>query len=144
MAMSSFEPTTRAGWLGRALVYALIYVLVGVLFAAFAGRAGFGGARFWRLAAWLVSAIAFGTHIQFERVTAGRSIVSTAWHAAFAAALGALGLALAAVVHRHVAGVPRSGLLGAAVIIWPIITAVPAFLVGMVAASLMRPRGVPL
>lgn len=141
MATSSSEPTTRAGWLGRALVYALFYLFVGVVFAMLAARSGLVGARFWRLAAWLVSAIAFGTHIQFERVTARRSIVDSAWHAAFAAALGACGLAISAVIHRHLAGLPRSGLLGAAVIVWPVMTAIPAFLVGMAAAFMMRPRG---
>ena len=141
MTTSASEPTTRAGWLGRALIYALIYVLIGVVFAALAGRSGFVGARVWRFAAWLCSAIAFGTHVQHERVTVGRSAAATAWHAAFGAAVGAFGLALAAIVHRHLAGMRPSGLLGAALVIWPAMTAIPAFLVGIAAAMLMRPRG---
>jgi len=87
-----------------------------------------------------VSAIAFGTHIQHERVTLGGTIFATGLHAATAAALGACGLALAAIVHRHLAGLPRSGLLGASLIIWPLITFIPALLVGMAAATIMRPR----
>lgn len=140
MSTSTSEITTRPGWLGRALVYALIYVVIGVVFGALAGRSGLVGARFWRFAAWLCSAIAFGTHVQFERVTIGRSPMATAWHAAFGAALGALLLAVAAIIHRQAAGLPRSGLLGLALIIWPCITAVPAFVVGMAAAMLMQPR----
>ena len=140
MSTSTSGTTTRAGWLGRALVYALIYVVIGVVFAGLAGRSGFVGARFWRFAAWLCSAIAFGTHIQFERVTAGRSAAAAAWHAAFGAAIGAFLLAVSAIIHRQAAGLPRSGLLGLALILWPCLTAVPAFLVGMAAAMLMQPR----
>ncbi|HJP60114.1 MAG TPA: hypothetical protein VJ865_08940 [Gemmatimonadaceae bacterium] len=140
MATSSSEPTTQAGWIGRALVYALFYMLVGVLVAQFAGHFAFVAPRVWRLTAWLASAIAFGTHIQYERLTAGRSILVTGLHAATAAALGAFGLALAAIVHRHGVGLPRSGLLGAALVIWPVITFIPALMVGMGAAALMRPR----
>src|SRR2546423_10319996 len=142
MATSSSERTTQAGWLGRSLVYALIYVVVGVVFAQFAFHSMFVGARFWRLAAWVVSAIAFGTHVQYERVTAGRSLFATGLHAATAAAIGAFGLALAAIVHRHAAGLSGSGLLGVALIIWPVMTFIPALLVGMAAATLMRPRAV--
>lgn len=140
MAASSFESTTKAGWLGRALRYAVIYCAVGVLFAVFASHSTSFGARFWRLAAWVVSAIAFGTHIHHERVTDGRTSFASALHAATASALGAFGLALGAIVHRHAAGLARSGLLSAALILWPVITFIPALLVGMAAATLMRPR----
>lgn len=140
MATSSSEPILQTRWLGRALIYALIYIIVGVVFAQLAFHSGMLGARFWRLAAWLASAIAFGAHLQHERVTSARTIVAAGLHAATAAALGAFGLALAAIVHRQAAGLPRSGLLGAALIIWPVITFIPALLVGMAAATLMRPR----
>src|SRR2546423_10199215 len=101
MATSSSERTTQAGWVGRALIYALIYIVVGVVFAQLASHATFFGARFWRLAAWLVSAIAFGAHIQYERVTSGGTTFFTRVHASSAAALGALGLAVTAVASRH-------------------------------------------
>jgi hypothetical protein len=140
MATASSETRTKAGWMGRALIYALIYVVVGVLFAQLAGQATILGARFWRLAAWVVSGIAFGTHIQHERVALSRTAFASGLHAATAAAVGALGLALAAIVHRHGVGLPRSGLLSAALIIWPVITFVPALGVGVGAAALMRPR----
>lgn len=142
MATSSSEPRTQAGWLGRALIYALIYAVVGALFAQLAGYSTFLPGRFWRLSAWVVSAIAFGTHIQHERVTLGRTVFASGLHAAAAAALGAFGLALAAIVHRHGVGLPRSGLLGAALIIWPVITFIPALAVGTGAAALMQPRAV--
>jgi hypothetical protein len=140
MSTSSSEITSRPGWIGRAILYALIYVVIGIVFGALAGRSGFGGARFWRFAAWLCSAIAFGTHIQFERVTIGRSAMAAACHAAVAAAIGAFLLAVSAIMHRQAAGLPRSGLLGLALVIWPCMTAVAAFLVGMAAAMLMQPR----
>lgn len=128
--------------MGRALTYTLIYIVVGLVFAQFAAHSTFAGVRFWRLAAWIVSAIVFGTHIQYERVTAGRSRFDTGFHAAIAAALGAFGLALAAILHRHAVGLPGSGLLGLALILWPVMTFFPAFLVGIAAATIMRPPAV--
>ncbi|HJP60122.1 MAG TPA: hypothetical protein VJ865_08980 [Gemmatimonadaceae bacterium] len=144
MATSYSGTTTRAAWLGRALVYAMFYVLVGVLTANFGGRVALGGlgsARFWRMAAWVISAIAFGSHLQFERLTAARSVVASAWHGAFAAALGAFGMALSANIYAHSIGSRAFyGLLRLALVLWPVATFVAAFLVGLAAATLMRPR----
>ena len=134
-------PTRRSGWWTRAFIYGAIYLAIGLTFAALAGHAAGPGRQAWRVAAYIISAIAFGTHIQFERVTAGRSIFGAALHAAFAVAVGAFGLAVMANLHASNAGVLRSRLLRASIILWPLITAVPAFLVGLAASTLMRPRG---
>lgn len=134
------EPTRRSGWWTRALIYGAIYLAIGLVFAALAGHAAGPGRQAWRVAAYIISAIAFGTHIQFERVSAGRSIFSAALHAAFSVALGACALAVMANIHAYNAGVLRSRLLRASIILWPLVTAIPAFLVGLAAATLMRPR----
>ena len=134
------EPTRQSGWWTRALIYGAIYLAIGLVFAALAGHAAGPGRQAWRVAAYIISAIAFGTHIQFERVSAGRSIFSAALHAAFSVALGACALAVMANIHAYNAGVLRSRLLRASIILWPLVTAIPAFLVGLAAATLMRPR----
>lgn len=135
------EPTRHSGWWTRAFVYGAIYLAIGLVFAALAGHAAAPGRQAWRVGAYIISAIGFGTHIQFERVSAGRSIFGAALHAAFAVAVGAFGLAVMANIHAYNAGVLRSRLLRASIILWPLITAIPAFLVGLAASTLMRPRG---
>jgi len=63
--------------------------------------------------------------------------VRTAIHASLAVALGAFGLAVAANLHPH----PASALYLVALVAWPVLTALPAFLVALaVAAVLARVR----
>jgi hypothetical protein len=52
-----------------------------------------------------------------------------------AVALGALGLAIAANIHALRTGTGNPRLLALALVIWPIITGVPAFIVAFVAAA---------
>jgi hypothetical protein len=55
-----------------------------------------------------------------------------------AAALGAFGLAVAANIHaQSVAPGQRSPVLVPSLAIWPVMTAVPAFVVALVAATLL-------
>jgi hypothetical protein len=56
-----------------------------------------------------------------------------------AAALGALGLAVGAIIHARSAGTPsqHQQLLLVALAVWPVITGVPAFLVGLGASGLL-------
>jgi hypothetical protein len=60
-------------------------------------------------------------------------------HASMAAALGAAGLAVAANLHESRAASHYRPLMATALIAWPLLTAVPAFVVAlMVAAGLNR------
>src|SRR5947207_2221432 len=97
--------SSREHWLRTVIVVALVYVVVGVASSAFAGRTtSHQTVVAWRLAAWIISAIAFGAHIWHGRIGFHNSAVTTASHASLAAALGAFGLAVAANVHRLWAG----------------------------------------
>jgi hypothetical protein len=49
--------------------------------------------------------------------------------------LGAFGLAAAANIHALIAGTGNQRLLALALVIWPIITGVPAFIVALAAAA---------
>jgi hypothetical protein len=103
----------------------------------FAGRAAsHQGLVAWRWAAWVVSAIAFGAHIVYEQLRLGTSPRITALHVACAAGLGAFGLAVAANVHGLTAAYPPSLLVVLSLVIWPVMTALPAFIVALVAAIL--------
>ena len=122
----------------RILVVLLVgatYLLAGHLFGALAGRAASAQGRVaWRLAAWALSAIVFGAHIIFGSVRARLSASGAALDAAVAVALGAFGLAVAAFMHG-VASHHRFQVW--ALVIWPVVTAVPAFLVALVMAVLV-------
>lgn len=119
------------------LLVALAYVVIGVGFADLAKSPDPEQVRLWRLAAWVASAAAAAVHIGYEHYRLGSSPRAVALHAAGAVALGAFGLALAANVHWLVTATPgqRAPLL--ALPVWPVITAVPAFLGALAAAAVL-------
>jgi hypothetical protein len=122
----------------RALVVLLVgsvYLAAGLGFGALAGAAETSQLRVtWRLAAWVVSAIAFGAHIAYGHARARLSLSGTAFDAALAVALGAFGLAVSAFVHgiRVHHRFPVTML-----VVWPLGTAIPAFVVALTAAFLL-------
>ncbi len=120
------------------VLVALAYVVIGVVFAALAQSAGGDQVRLWRLAAWVASAAVAAAQIWYEHYRVGSSPRPTALHAAGAVALGAFGLALAANIHWLFAATrgPRAPLL--ALVGWPVITAVPAFLGALAVAAVLN------
>src|SRR5438552_3587861 len=130
----------RRLWVRAMILVAVAYVAIGIVFAALAADANH--VRLWRLAAWLASAAVAAAHIGYEHYLRS-SPRPTALHAAGAVALGAFGLALAANIHWLVAGThgQRPPLL--ALPVWPVVTALPAFLAALaIAAVLARFRRV--
>ena len=128
-------------WVRALLLVAVAYAAIGIVFARLAVDANHVGV--WRLAAWLASAVVAAAHIWYEQYRLGSSPRPTALHAAGAVALGAFGLALAANVHWLVAAThgQRPPLL--ALPVWPVVTALPAFLAALaIAAVLARFRRV--
>ena len=128
-------------WVRALLLVAVAYAAIGIVFAALAVDAHH--VRLWRLAAWVASAVVAAAHMWYEQYRLGSSPRPTALHAAGAVALGAFGLALAANVHWLVAGThgQRPPLL--ALPVWPVVTALPAFLAALaIAAVLARFRRV--
>jgi len=118
---------TRLNWIVVALVAGVLYVVFGLLFAALAGSASSHQMRvMWRLMAWLISAVVFAAHIWYERSRPGHPPRITAWHVCVAVAIGGFGLALAASIHNQ-----RP--LASALVIWPLILAVPAYVVALLA-----------
>jgi hypothetical protein len=129
-------------WLGILLIFGFFYVVAGLGFGEIAGSASSIQMRtMWRVAAWLTSAVAFTAHIGYEHFRLRNSPVTIALHAALAAALGAFGLAAAANVHGQSVATANHRLLAIALAVWPIMTALPAFLVALaLAAGLARAR----
>jgi hypothetical protein len=89
----------------------------------------------WRLGAWIACGVAYAAHIVYLQFKFRKSPLGTALHAAIAVALGAFLLAFAAAVHARMVSThaPYWQFL-VALIVWPVITAGPAFLVGLSAA----------
>ena len=128
----------KAAAVRAVLFFGALYCAVGILFGELAGKATSHQLLVtWRWAAWVVSAIAFGAHIVYEQVRLRSSPTVTAFHVSLAAGLGAFGLAVAANVHAQaVSPNKHSLLLVLSLAIWPVMTALPAFVVAMVAAFL--------
>ena len=120
------------------LILGALYFLAGIVCGELAGQAGSHQIRVaWRWAAWGVSAIAFGAHIVYEQMRLRSSPRITALHVSAAVGLGAFGLAVAANVHALTVSPHQPSLiLVLSLLIWPVMTALPAFVVALVAAIL--------
>ena len=132
-------------WHRAAILLGLVYFAAGMTFGALAGGASSSQMRVsWRLLAWLISGVAFAAHIAYEHFRLRSSAVRTASHASLAAGLGAFGLAAAANIHAQASGSSHQGMLALSLVLWPVLTGVPAFVVALGAAGLLglRRRGV--
>jgi hypothetical protein len=124
-------------WLRIAIFFAILYPVVGIAFAALANPT-VSNAMFitWRLAAWLVSAAAFAAHLAYEHSRLHNSPPRAAWHVSLAVALGAFALAVWVIVHGFwSASSHQSPLAPLALVVFPAVTGVPAFLVGFAALA---------
>ena len=119
------------------ILAAVAYVVIGVVFSVLSRSADADHVRLWRLAAWVASAAVAAAHIGYEHYRLSSSPRATALHAAGAVALGAFGLALVANVHWVLAEThgQRPPLL--ALPVWPVITAIPAFLGALAVAAVL-------
>ena len=124
--------TEKYRWFSAVIVVGLLYVLVGTVFP---NPPVSDPTQFiWRLAAWIISAVTFGVHFWYEHFRLRNSPRRTALHTSMAVALGAFGLAVAANIHSLQTGAGNRQLLALALVIWPIMTGMPAFVVALVAA----------
>lgn len=113
-----------------------VYFVFGVAFAAFAGWSASNSMHVtWNRLGFLASALAFALHIGYEHFRLRNSPLITASHVSIAVALGAFALAVSANVHGYRVGSGNKRLLAFALVAWPAITAVPAFVAALVAAA---------
>ena len=130
------EVPDRKRWLRVAILLGAVYFVFGVAFSAFASWSGSSSMReTWNRLGFVASAIAFAVHLGYEHFRLRNSVLITAWHVAIAVALGAFALAVKANVHGYRVGSSNKGLLAFALLAWPALTAVPAFVVALVAAA---------
>jgi hypothetical protein len=121
------------GWFRAALLVGVAYVLIGRLFALPATHV-----HAWRLSAWVVSGVVYAAHVWYEHFRLRSAPRLTAIHVAGAVAVGALGLAAAGMLHDlwTTSTIRPAWLL--ALVALPAVTAVPAFLGGLIAGATLR------
>lgn len=119
-------------WIRAAILLGGVYCLIGIVFALPADHV-----RAWRLAAWLVSGVVYVAHIGYEHFRLRNAPRLAALHVATAVAVGALGLAVAGMLHSlSIAPVIRPAWL-VALVLWPAFTALPAFVGALVAGAVL-------
>ena len=132
------EPTRRL-WLRAVLLTGVFYCTIGIAFGAFAAWSSSNRMVVaWRVASFVISLVAFAIHIGYEHFSLGNRPLIVALHASLAVALGGFLLALAANINSIRVANSNHGLLAIALIIWPVMTGIPAFLVALIAAGGLR------
>ncbi len=123
-------------WLRNAILVGALYLAVGAASIALAGAAASNQMRsFWRLSAFVISGAVFAAHIAYEHFRLRNTARPTAWHASVAVAFGAFALALAANIHDLGSASGYRPRMLIALVAWPLLTAVPAFVVALVVAA---------
>jgi hypothetical protein len=126
-------------WLGKAILVGVLYAAVGVASAALAGAAASDQMRsFWRLSAFVICGVVFAAHFAYEHFRLRSTVRPTAWHASVAVAFGAFALALVANIHDLGSASGYRPRMLIALVAWPLLTAVPAFIVALVVAAGLR------
>jgi hypothetical protein len=117
----------------------LLYFVVGISFALIANSSVSIIIRnIWRWAAFLVSGIIFLLSIAYEHYRLYNPFLLTAIHVSLGVALGAFGLAAAANFQALWTSSENHSSIALALILWPILTAIPSFLVAFAIAAIMR------
>jgi hypothetical protein len=130
------DDSSRQRWLSIVIFVGVLYLAVGVASAALAGAAASNQRQFfWRLSAFIISAVVFAAHIVYEHFRLRNTARPTAWHASLAVAFGAFGLALVANIHDLGSASGYRPRMLIALVAWPLLTAVPAFIAALAVAA---------
>ena len=130
------DDSSRQRWVSTVILVGALYLAVGIASAALAGAAASNQMRFfWRLSAFVISAVVFVVQIAYEHFRLRNTARPTAWHASLAVAFGAFALALVANIHDLGSASGYRPRMLIALVAWPLLTAVPAFIVALVVAA---------
>ena len=120
----------------------MVYFALAFASAALPGPHGSASTRvFWRWSAFALSAAVFAAHVAYEHKRLGGGARRTAWHASVAAAIGGFALALAANVHDLGSASGYRPRMLIALGAWPLLTAVPAFVMALAIAAGLGRKG---
>jgi len=117
-----------------AVLIGAVYLAIGLAFTALSGAATSRSWFYtWRFGAWIACGAAYAVHIAYEHFRSRNPPSVSAFHAATAVAVGGFGLAAAATAHALLlaapARPPNLWRYALALVLWPVFTAVPAYLV---------------
>jgi hypothetical protein len=134
----------RQRWLNAAVLAGVIYLAVGITSATLAGAATANrSVLFLRWSAFVISTVVFAAHIGYEHFRVGSGMRPLAWHASVGVAVGAFVLALAANLHDLSSASGYRPRMLIALVAWPLLTAVPAFIVALALAAVLRVKWRP-
>lgn len=122
----------RHAWSPLVLLVGAIYCLIGRVFAL-----PFANVSLARGAAWMLSIALFVGHIGYERVRLNDTPRLAAARVALAVAIGAAGLALAGMLHSLLTTSQVRPVWFIALVALPVVVATPAYLVALLATSLL-------
>lgn len=138
------DHSARQRWLSTALLVGVLYPAIGFASSTLAGEAASSQMQFfWRLSAFVISGVVFAAHIAYEHFRLRNRARPTAWHAAVAVAFGAFALAFMANIHDLGSAAGYRPRMLIALVAWPLLTGVPAFIVALVVAAGLKRFGVP-
>jgi hypothetical protein len=130
---------TDAAWIRPLLLAAITYGVVGIVTARLAGAASAQQVRAgWRLTGWLLGLAVFSGHLAFEHRRIGAPLRTSATRVATAVAVGALALAIVGPIRAHWGASDAGRTFALSLVMWPIITGVPAFLLGLAMGWLLK------
>ena len=125
-------------WLGTAILVGGIYLAVGIASSALAGAATSHQMRLiGRWSGFIVSGGAFAVHFAYEHFRLRSSARPAAWHTSVAVAAGAFGLAFVANMRDLGSASGYRLRMLTALAAWPLVTAVPAFVVALLLATVL-------
>jgi len=124
----------QKSWFDTTIVVGALYAVVGIVLALPQTHV-----KAWRLAAWTVSAVLYMLHIAYEQLRLRYPPRSMAIHVATAVGIGASLLAVSALAHSLIIPPDYSRWrLLIALVVWPILTGVPAFICAFVIGIVLR------
>ena len=133
---------TSAGhkhWIRPVIAFSAFYFLVGFVFSEFDLWAGSNYLKaLSNPLAFLISGGAFAIHIGYEHFRLRSTALITAWHTSLAVALGGFALAVKANIHDLLEPAGYRPRMLIALAAWPLLTGVPAFIVALVVAVILR------
>ena len=133
--------SSRQRWLRTSILLGVLYAVIGIVSSTFAGWSASDQMRgTWRLLAFLTSGVVFAVHVGYEHFRLRNSLLISASHTAMAVAVGAFALAVAANIHDLGSASGYRPRMLIAFVAWPLLTAIPAFLVALVAAAVLGLR----